>query len=227
MIIPETAARRLLCVFIAACVGASGCYITDAFTGEQRVGSTTKGAAIGAAVGAAAGLLTGDDSRDRRKRALIGAGIGALSGGAIGRYMDVQEARLRERLAGTGVSVQREGNEIQLVMPANVTFATDQADLRPEFFDVLNSVAVVLQEYDRTLVDVVGHTDSTGSEAHNQVLSEARAEAVAEYLRAQGIDDARIGTAGAGESLPLTTNATPEDRQQNRRVELDLVPLTS
>jgi outer membrane protein OmpA-like peptidoglycan-associated protein len=217
---------RWLSALLAASTAIAGCYTLDAYTGERQVSSTTKGAAIGAAVGAAAGLLTGDDSRDRRKRALIGAGVGALSGGAVGRYMDVQEAKLRQRLAGTGVRVERAGDTIQLVMPANVTFATDQADLRPEFFDVLSGVALVLEEYDRTLVDVVGHTDSTGSDVYNQRLSEERADAVARYLEVNGVDPTRIGTAGAGESLPAASNDTPAGRQANRRVELNLVPLT-
>ena len=204
----------------------AGCYTLDAYTGERKVSKTTQGAAIGAVVGAAAGLLTGDDSRERRRRALIGAGVGALGGGAVGRYMDAQEAKLRQRLANSGVGVQRVGDEIQLIMPGNITFATGQASLRSDFFDVLNSVALVLDEYDQTLIDVVGFTDNTGATAYNQSLSERRAQAVARYLSAQGVNQARIGTAGAGESQPIASNSTPSGRQQNRRVELSLVPLT-
>jgi len=212
---------------LACVVTAPACYTMDAYTGERKVSKTTTGAAIGAAVGAAAGLLTGDDSRDRRQRALIGAGVGALSGGAIGRYMDAQEARLRERLAGSGVGVSRMGDQIQLLMPGNITFATDQSDIRPEFFEVLNSVALVLEEYDKTLVDVIGHTDDMGSTAYNQSLSERRATAVRRYLEAQGIDATRLASVGAGESQPTASNDTARGRSENRRVELSLVPLTS
>jgi outer membrane protein OmpA-like peptidoglycan-associated protein len=170
--------------------------------------------------------MTGDDSRERRKRALIGAGIGALAGGAVGRYMDQQEAALRERLARSGVSVTRMGDEIQLVMPGNVTFETDRADIRADFFEVLSSVGVVLAEYDQTLVEISGHTDSTGDDAHNQVLSERRAESVRGYLEAQGIQPVRLVARGFGERQPVAANDTADGRQQNRRVELRLVPLT-
>ena len=141
--------------------------------GERQVSKTTKGAGIGAAVGAVAGILTGDDSRERRKRALIGAGVGALAGGAVGNYMDRQEAKLRQQLQGTGVSVTRNGNNITLNMPGNITFKTDSADLRPDFFDVLNSVSMVLKEYDKTILEVAGHTDSTGSDQSQPALSRA------------------------------------------------------
>jgi outer membrane protein OmpA-like peptidoglycan-associated protein len=205
----------------------TGCYTTDPYTGGRTVSKTTKGAGIGAAVGAVAGILTGDDSRDRRKRALIGAGVGALAGGGVGQYMDRQEAKLRQQLQGTGVSVTRVGNNITLNMPGNITFQTDSADLRPDFFEVLNSVSLVLKEYDKTLVEVAGHTDSTGSDQHNQGLSERRAGTVAQYLSSRGINQQRILTVGAGESHPIASNDTAEGRQQNRRVELSLEPITA
>jgi outer membrane protein OmpA-like peptidoglycan-associated protein len=202
--------------FVAACV-------TDPFTGERKISKTATGALIGAAGGAAIGALAG---RDRAKGALIGAGAGALAGGAVGAYMDVQEAKLRERLRGTGVSVTRAGDDLILNMPGNVTFETDRADIRPTFYEILNSVALVLKEYDKTIIEVMGHTDSTGSETYNQSLSERRDASVGAYLVPQGIDSRRVLTQGFGERFPIASNETAEGRQQNRRVELRLVPLT-
>jgi outer membrane protein OmpA-like peptidoglycan-associated protein len=141
--------------------------------------------------------------------------------------MDRQEAKLRQQLQGTGVSVTRNGNNITLNMPGNITFKTDSADLRPDFFDVLNSVSLVLKEFDKTLLEVAGHTDSTGSDAHNQTLSEQRAATVATFLGGKGVNSQRIITVGAGESHPIASNDTPEGRQANRRVELSLEPITS
>jgi outer membrane protein OmpA-like peptidoglycan-associated protein len=217
---------RALIAGLAASLLVAGCHTTDPYTGERRVSKTAKGAGIGAAVGAVAGMLTGPDSRAHRKNALIAAGVGALAGGAVGQYMDRQEARLRAQLEGTGVSVTRNGNNITLNMPGNVTFKTDSADLRPDFFDVLNSVSLVLKEYDKTILEVAGHTDSTGSEEHNQALSERRAASVAQYLTSQGVNPQRILTVGAGQSRPIASNDTPEGRQANRRVELSLEPIT-
>ncbi len=213
---------------VASCVLISlGCTSVDPYTGEREVSKTTKGAVIGGVAGAAAGILTGDDSRERRKRALIGAGVGTLAGAAVGQYMDRQEAALRERLARTGVGVTRVGDEIQLVMPGNVTFETDRGEIRAEFYDVLSSVAVVLKEYDKTLVEISGYTDSTGEADYNQRLSEARAESVRSYLAAQGITEVRLVARGFGERSPVGPNETAEGRQLNRRVEIRLVPLTA
>jgi outer membrane protein OmpA-like peptidoglycan-associated protein len=172
-------------------------------------------------------LVSGDDAVERRQRALIGAGVGALAGGAVGYYMDQQEAKLRAELEGTGVSITRIGDNITLNMPGNVTFATDSADLRPAFFDVLNSVGKVLKEFDQTVVEVAGHTDSTGSEGYNQGLSERRASSVSQYLEGRGISGQRLLTVGMGELRPVADNATVEGRQANRRVELTMVPLTA
>jgi outer membrane protein OmpA-like peptidoglycan-associated protein len=205
----------------------AACQTLDPYTGNKQVGKTTKGAAIGAIGGAVVGVLTGDDSRERRKRALIGAGVGALAGGAVGNYMDRQEARLRQQLQGTGVSVTRDGNNITLNMPGNITFQTDSADLRSDFFDVLNSVSLVLKEYDKTLVEVAGHTDNTGSDQYNQQLSERRANSVAQYLSSRGLNQQRVLTVGGGENYPVADNGTPEGRQLNRRVELSLEPITA
>jgi outer membrane protein OmpA-like peptidoglycan-associated protein len=219
-------ACKVLLTLVAAGIVA-GCTTTNAYTGEKQVSKTAKGAGIGALIGAAAGALSGDDSKERRKRALIGAGVGALAGGAVGKYMDNQEAKLREKLQGTGVSVTRNGDTLVLNMPGNVTFATGSADLNASFFSVLESVALVLKEYDKTIIDVAGHTDSVGSEQSNQLLSERRANAVAEFLVSQGVARNRIEAKGYGESYPIADNNTPEGRQLNRRVELALIPLTT
>jgi outer membrane protein OmpA-like peptidoglycan-associated protein len=205
----------------------AGCYTYDPYTGEKKVSDTTKGAGIGAAAGAVVGLLTGGDAAAHRKNALIAAGVGALAGGAIGNYMDRQQADLRHELQGTGVSVTRMGDNITLNMPGNITFKTNSAELDPSFYKVLNSVDIVLKKYDKTVVEVAGHTDNTGSAQYNQALSERRANAVAQYLESQGLASNRVVTIGAGETKPVADNSTPEGRQANRRVELTLTPLTS
>jgi outer membrane protein OmpA-like peptidoglycan-associated protein len=207
-------------------IGLAACTTLDPYTGEQETSKATKGAAIGAAAGAVAGVISGDDSRERRKRALIGAGVGALTGGAVGYYMDRQEAKLREQLVNTGVQVVRQGEHIVLSMPGNVTFATDSADLSSGFYPVLDSVALVLDEYDKTLIEIAGHTDNTGTDAHNQSLSVRRASSVADYLRSREIVAMRMEAFGLGERYPVADNSTAEGRQLNRRVELTLVPLT-
>ena len=210
-----------------ASLAVGGCQTLDAYTQQPKTSSAAMGAAIGAAAGAVVGLVSGDDAVERRQRALILAGVGALAGGAVGHYMDRQEAKLRAELQGSGVSVTRIGDNITLNMPGNVTFRTDSSDLSPAFFDVLNSVAKVMKEFDKTVVEVAGHTDSTGSDAYNQGLSERRAAAVAQYLTSQGIDRQRLITVGMGESMPVADNATAEGRAANRRVEITMVPVTS
>lgn len=225
--------RSGVAALIAAVNLAAGCQYmqtTDPYTGEQEVNKTTKGAAIGAATGVAVGLITGNDSADRKKKALIFGGVGALAGGAVGNYMDRQDAALRARLQGTGVSVTRtgpNGQNITLNMPGNVTFATDQSDVQASFYPVLNSVAKVLKEYEKTLVHVTGHTDSTGGYEYNMGLSQRRADSVVSYLAAQGVQAVRLQGRGFGPDRPVADNATPEGRQQNRRVEITLEPLTA
>jgi outer membrane protein OmpA-like peptidoglycan-associated protein len=204
----------------------TGCMTTDPYTGEQEVNKTSKGAAIGAGVGVAIGLLTGDSSAERKKRALILGSAGGLAGGAVGNYMDRQEAKLRAQLQGTGVSVTRNGNNIILNMPGNVTFQTNSADINAAFYPVLNSVGIVLKEFDKTIVDVAGHADSTGPDDKNMELSQRRAGSVSSYLAAQGINAQRLVTTGYGETRPIASNDTVEGRQQNRRVEITLVPVT-
>ena len=199
------------------------CQTTNPYTGQQQTSNTAKGAGIGAAAGAVIGALAGGS----RKSALIGAGIGAIAGGGVGKYMDNEEAKLREQLQGTGVSVTRNGDNLVLNMPGNVTFATNQSDVQASFYPVLNSVALVLKEYEKTMIDIVGHTDSTGSLQHNMQLSQARAASVGAYLQNQGVQAVRIATQGMGPQYPIASNDTPEGRAQNRRVEIVLRPLTA
>lgn len=204
-----------------------GCQTLDPYTQEGKTSQATKGAVIGAVAGAVVGLVSGDDAVERRQRALIGAGVGALAGGAVGNYQDRQEAKLRAELQGTGVSVNRMGDNITLNMPGNVTFATNSADLSPAFFDVLTSVSKVMKEFDKTVVEVAGHTDNTGSDAYNQTLSERRAGSVAQYLQSQGILSQRLITVGMGESRPVADNSSDSGRQANRRVEITMVPIST
>lgn len=212
---------------LTAVIMIAGCSTFDPYTGEEQTSKATKGALIGAAAGAVVGLVSGDDAVERRQRALIGAGVGALAGGAVGYYMDRQEAELRQELAGTGVSVTRIGDNITLNMPGNVTFATNSSDLSPAFFEVLNSVGKVLKEFDQSVVEVAGHTDSTGTEDYNQSLSERRATSVTQYLTGRGISGQRLLTVGMGELRPVADNNTADGRQANRRVEITMVPLTT
>ena len=224
--------RKLSNIIVAAVVSfallSSSCTTYDAYTGEEKVSATAKGAGIGAGVGAVVGYLASRDksSKDRKKRMLAAAGIGAIAGGGVGYYMDSQEAKLRKQLRDTGVSVVREGDNISLVMPGNITFDTNSGNLKANFYEVLNSVAIVLEEFDKTVVAVSGHTDSTGSREYNQQLSEKRASSVASYLKSRGIADARFEIVGFGEDYPIADNGTAEGRAQNRRVELTLIPIT-
>jgi outer membrane protein OmpA-like peptidoglycan-associated protein len=214
---------------IAAVVTAAlmlGACTTDPYTGQQKVSNTAGGAAIGAGLGALAGLAVGGSDRAQRNAVLIGAGVGALAGGAVGAYMDQQEAEIRAQLQGTGVSVTRAGDRIILNMPSDITFATDQDAVQSAFYPTLNSVALVLRKFDRTTVDVYGHTDSSGSDSYNYDLSNRRALSVANYLGAQGIDPRRFYVTGYGESQPIASNDTELGRAQNRRVEIQLAPVS-
>lgn len=203
-----------------------GACTTDPYTGEQKVSNTAGGAALGAGLGALAGLAVGGSSVAQRNAVLIGAGVGALAGGAIGATMDKNEAELRAQLQGTGVSITRVGDRVVLNMPSDITFAVDQDTVKSSFFSVLNSVAIVLNRYQQTVVDVYGHTDSTGDDNYNLELSQRRALSVANYLNAQGVDSRRFAVTGFGETRPIASNGTPAGRAQNRRVEIQLSPLT-
>lgn len=213
-------------VLIAAVVFLSACGTTNPFTGESEASKTAKGAGIGAAVGVLVGIASSDSSRKRKERALKLAGIGAVAGAATGRYMDAQEAKLRDKLANSGVSVTRDGENIILNMPGNITFDTNKSDVKSSFVDVLDSVAEVLKEYKSTMIEVAGHTDSDGSESYNQLLSQSRAQSVSDQLIRFGVDAVRIDTVGYGESRPIASNATAAGKAQNRRVELTLLPYT-
>lgn len=217
---------KLATLVLGASLALSACQTTDPYTGEQKTSNTTKGAAIGAGVGVAIGLLTGDSSSERKKRALILGGAGGLAGGAVGNYMDRQEAKLRQQLQGTGVSVTRSGDNIILNMPGNVTFMTNSADINASFYQVLNSVALVLKEFDKTVVDIAGHADSTGPDDKNLELSQRRAGSVSTYLGSQGVNPQRLIATGYGETRPIASNDTAEGRAQNRRVEITLLPVT-
>ncbi|MBW8297987.1 MAG: OmpA family protein [Hydrogenophaga sp.] len=212
-------------ILASAAIYLTACTTTDPYTGQQKTSNLAGGAVLGAALGAVGGAVIGGGGRDSRNGALIGAGIGALAGGAIGNYMDNQEAELRAQLQGTGISVTRMGDRIILNMPSNITFATDQDQVMPQFYPTLNSVAIVLRKFDKTLIDVNGHTDSTGSVAHNEALSERRAMSVASYLNSQGVDPRRVSALGFGPSQPVASNATAEGRAQNRRVEIQIAPI--
>ena len=219
---------RLKSAVVAALMGstlmATAACTTDPVTGEQRISK----AAIGGIGGALGGYLLGDLVGGRRDRTekILGAGIGAVAGAGIGAYMDAQERKLREDTAGTGVDVIRDGDNLLLRMPSGITFAYDKADVQPQFQPTLNDVASVLSQYPKTYIDVYGHTDSDGSDAYNQTLSERRAQSVANYLVGKGVQSARIATRGFGETQPIASNATEEGKAANRRVEIKIAPVT-
>jgi outer membrane protein OmpA-like peptidoglycan-associated protein len=208
-------AGLLATLLLSACV-------TDPETGQRKMSK----AGIGAIGGALGGYLLGDivGGRSDRTEKIVGAGLGAIAGAAVGNYMDEQEKKLRAQTAGTGIDVVRQGDELLLRMPSGISFDTDQSAIRPEFYGTLNQVSDTLKQYPKTMIDVVGHTDSTGTEAYNQSLSERRARAVADYLVAQGVQSVRLATRGYGETQPIASNETPEGRALNRRVELKIVP---
>ncbi|MCT8469083.1 OmpA family protein [Chromohalobacter canadensis] len=214
---------------LALAIGVTGCASNDTQTGGQQQsdhGNTFGGAGIGAAVGAIAGALSGDGSTSRRDRALIGATAGAAIGGGVGAYMDAQEEKLRKDLDGTGIGVDRQGDNIVLNMPSSVTFDVDSSELRTPARQALNDATAVMREYPKTRINVAGYTDSTGSADYNQRLSERRAQSVADYLGEGGIASNRVATAGYGESQPVASNDTESGRAQNRRVEITLTPVT-
>ena len=198
--------------------------VTDPETGQREVSKAGGGALIGAGSGALLGAILG--GRQNRTETLVGAGIGAIAGGAIGGYMDKQERELRARTAGSGIEVQRQGDEINLRMPSGITFDFNSASVKPEFRPALDQVAQTLASYQSTFVDVSGHTDAVGTDAVNQRLSEQRAQAVADYLSYQGVNRARVATRGYGKQFPVASNDVDSGRAQNRRVEIKLSPVT-
>jgi outer membrane protein OmpA-like peptidoglycan-associated protein len=214
--------ERTLAAAALATLSIAGC-TTDPYTGQQRVNRT----AVGIAAGAIGGYLLGDlvgGNHDRTER-LLGAGIGAIAGGAVGAYMDRQEAELRRQTAGTGVDVLRQGDDLILRMPSSVTFDVDRWEVKPQFYGVLDDVGRTLSSYNQTYIDVLGHTDTTGTNEHNQTLSERRAASVADYLGTRGVARARVATRGFGETAPLyNPDDTDMKRAANRRVEIKIVP---
>lgn len=188
-----------------------------------------KGGGLGALGGGALGYLLGDliGGRNSRTEEIVGAGIGAVAGGAVGYYLDRQQKDLESRTAGTGVDVIRNGDDSLTVRASDsITFDYNKATVRPEFQSVLSQVAQSLQAYPSSAIDVLGHTDSTGSDAYNQTLSEDRARSVADALTRYGVNRVRIETRGYGENQPIASNDTETGRAQNRRVEIRIVPIT-
>ena len=215
--------QMITLALVAAMLPLSAC-VTDPTTGKRTISK----AAIGGIGGALGGYLLGDligGKRDRTEK-IVGAGIGALAGAGAGYYMDEQEKKLRQQTAGTGVNVTREGDNLVLDMPSEVTFGVDSANIDAGFRNTLDQVASTLTQYEKTYVDVMGHTDSTGSDTYNQTLSERRASAVADYLSIRGVQSARLATRGYGESQPKASNLDAAGRSANRRVEIRLVPVT-
>ena len=218
--------RRVTAAFAVAVLATTAACVTDPNTGERRISRT----AIGAGVGVVGGYLLGDliGGRNDRTERIVGAGIGGLAGAAVGVYMDRQEQELRRRTAGTGVEVERQGDQLVLTMPSGITFAYDRYDIQPQFQATLDQVAQTLTAYPQTMIDIYGHTDSTGSDAYNQTLSENRARAVTNYLDGHGVQQVRMAARGFGESqLLVNPERTESDRQANRRVEIRIVPVTS
>ena len=220
--------KLITALSLASITVLSGCTTFDPYTGEEKTTNTAKGAGIGASAALVISYLANKDksSSERKKRMLRDAGIGAIVGGGVGYYMDTQEAKLRKQLRGSGVSVVRDGDNINLVMPGNITFPTAGSDLKSDFFNVLDSVALVLEEFDKTMIVVAGYTDSKGSDAYNQTLSEKRAKTVADYLMNKNVKSVRFEVIGFGEQNPIADNNTEQGRALNRRVELTLLPIT-
>jgi len=212
---------KKISVLIASMSVLAACTTINPYTGQSQTSKAVWGTAIGAATGATTGALV---SNNHGAGALVGGLAGAAVGGGVGYYMDTQEAELRAELASTGVSVIRDGDNIRLVMPGNITFKTDSADINAGFYSTLNSVAKVLNKYDNSTVMVMGFTDSTGADAHNQMLSQSRANAVAAYLQGQGVKSTRFEILAMGASNPIADNSTATGRQQNRRVEIKIIP---
>lgn len=214
-------------LIIGACAVAllAGCASNNPYDSQSRdTNKTAIYGGIGALAGAAIGAAT-SSSKDRGKGALIGAAVAGAAGAGYGYYADKQEAELRRSMEGTGVEVQRQGDDIKLIMPGNITFATDSAQISSNFYSSLNNLATSFKQYDQNSVEIVGHTDSTGSHQYNVSLSQRRAQSVADYLVAQGVNASRVSTRGVGPDQPVASNANESGRSQNRRVEVNLRPI--
>lgn len=221
-------AMMVLTATLLATVTLGGCATYTGQTSDPNDPNRTRNnALIGAGIGAVAGLLSGGDATERRQRALVGVGVGGLAGGAIGAYQDRQEAELRRQTAGTGVEVSRDGDVIKLNLPDGVTFDFGKANLKSQFYPALDNVASTLAQFNQTIVEVSGHTDSIGSDAANQTLSVQRANAVGNYLIGRGLVRERFEIVGFGETRPVASNDTDSGRALNRRVEIRVVPVRS
>ncbi|HEX2764049.1 MAG TPA: OmpA family protein [Allosphingosinicella sp.] len=216
--------QRLVGAAAAAALLATTACVTNPETGKREI--STKGA-IGGVVGAVVGYFGGDiiGGRHDRMAKAIGAGVGAVAGAAVGTYMDKQERELKRKTEGTGVVVERQGDELLLTMPAGITFPINSYAIQPQFYSVLDQVAQTMVSYPSTLIDVYGHTDPSGGDAINIPLSKNRAESVAAYLAGRGVARTRIATQGFGSSQPIADNSTEAGRSQNRRVEIRIVPI--
>jgi outer membrane protein OmpA-like peptidoglycan-associated protein len=224
----KTYAIKATTAALIATLTLGGCATYTGQTNDPNDPNRTRNnALIGAGIGAVAGLLSGGNATERRQRALVGVGVGGLAGGAIGAYQDRQEAELRRQTAGTGIEVSREGDVIKLNLPDGVTFDFGKANLKSQFYPALDNVASTLAQYNQTIVEVSGHTDSVGSDAANQTLSVQRANSVGNYLIGKGLVRERFEIVGFGETQPVASNDTDSGRALNRRVEIRVLPLRS
>ncbi|SEE61185.1 OmpA family protein [Pseudomonas coleopterorum] len=220
--------RRLITA-AAAIALLSGCASQNPYEnqgqaqGSSGISKTAKYGGLGALAGAVAGAAI--DHNNRGKGALIGAAVAGAASAGYGYYADRQEAALRESMANTGVEVQRQGDQIKLIMPGNITFATDSSNISSSFYTPLNNLGNSFKQFNENNIEIVGYTDSTGSRQHNMDLSLQRAQAVSNYLTAQGVDGSRLSVRGAGPDQPIASNADANGRAQNRRVEVNLKPI--
>lgn len=218
-----SASRTLIATSIFALL--AGCASNNPYDNQPRDSNKTAiYGGLGALGGAAVGAAT-SSKKDRKKGALIGAAVAGAAGAGYGYYVDKQEAELRRSMQGTGIDVQRDGDNLTLVMPGNVTFATDSASISSHFYATLNNLAQSFKQYDQNTIEIIGHTDSTGAYQHNMTLSQRRAQSVADYLRNQGVNGMRMSVQGVGPNQPVADNSTAQGRQQNRRVEINLRPI--
>ena len=213
--------KKIMSLLLLAMVLFTACKSVDPYTGESKVNNKTKGAATGAVVGGIIGGIA-----NGKNGALTGAAVGGLAGLGYGAYLDKQESELREELKGTGVQVVRSGDNLELILPGNITFATSSSTVKDDFKPVLNSIVKVTNKYKKSNLQIIGYTDSTGKYDYNMQLSRERANAVKEYLVYKGVASGRIVTDGKGPSNPIASNTTATGKEQNRRVEISFVPVS-
>lgn len=211
---------RILTLSLVSAMGLAAC--EPAYLQDPNQNRTRDGAILGGMLGAFLGAAADDDNRGRN--AVLGAAAGAAVGGAIGYSLDQQAADLRASMANDNIVIDNRGDHLMVTMPDGILFDTDSAAIRAGLQADLRAMARNLQQYPASTVDVIGHTDNTGSADYNQDLSARRASAVAGVLLEQGVDPARVRSFGRGENEPVATNLTPEGRQQNRRVEIIIRP---